>query len=476
MKEVMPKMLTARKKEFSDWFNQVLFLAEIIDKRYVVKGTAVWLSYGYEAMLRIKAIWDKIFKENGYKELYFPLLVPLEYAKQNDKWWKGFKEQAFWVRGGEKSEEEWILRPTGEPAMYPMFKLWIRTHNDLPIKIYETVSSFRYETKHTRPIIRDREILVWHEIHTVHATKEEADTEVEIHQKMWDELWKLLGIFPLKVKKPEWECFPGAVGAIEYYNLMPNGKAMENGSVNHLGQAYAKKFNIKFKDVDGKEKYVWQTCTGNGARLLAAVIGIHGDDRGLLLPPSIAPIQVVIVPIIMKGKEKEIVMKCEEVLSKVKNEFRVEFDKREYHPGYKYAEWEIKGVPIRIEIGPQEVKRKEVVVFRRDTLERETIKEEELKSFLRKTLDRIQKSMYEKAKEFLLNGIKEAESTEEMIKIIRHKQIAKVSWCGSGECWDEIKAKEEGIELFGTDLKEEKGKCIVCGKPSKEKGYVAKTY
>jgi len=476
-KEKLPEALPAKKDDFSKWYNIVLEAAGLLDKRYNVKGCFVWLNYGYEAMLNIKAKWDKEFKSNGYKEMYFPLLVPKEYAEINDAWWNGFKSQAFWVKGLDEPEATHILRPTGEPAMYPMFNLWIRSYNDLPLRIYETVSSFRYETGHTRPIIRDREITVWYEIHTCHTTREESEQEIIKHMEMIDKVWEACALVPLKVNKPEWECFPGAVGAVEYYSLMPNGKAMENGSFNNLGQAYAKKFDIKFRDKDEKEKYVWMTCTGNGARILAAFVGEHGDDKGLVIPPEIAPVHAVIVPIYNQETKDEVVKHSQKLFEKLKKDFRMEIDLREIRPGAKFYDWELKGVPLRVEVGPKDIKEKSVVLVRRDNGKKEKVKETDLDKEIKKLLDDIQKSMYENAKKNFTSRIIDAKSKDEIKKAIDAKKTAKIYWCKSGECWDEIKAIMEGIEMFGTDLKPAKeGKCAVCGKSTTTIGYVANTY
>jgi len=194
----LPEQLNAKKSNFPEWMSQVLALTKIIDNRYNIKSMFVWMPYGYDMMLRIKACWDKLFKEEGIKEMYFPLMVPVEYAEQNDLWWKGFKEEGFWA--GSRNKQEFILRPTGEPAMYPMFSLWIRGYNDLPLRIYETVFSYRYETKQTRPLIRDREIGPWYEIHTVHATREEAEKEIDLARKMNDKVWDFIAIKPLLVR------------------------------------------------------------------------------------------------------------------------------------------------------------------------------------------------------------------------------------------------------------------------------------
>ena len=466
-----------KEEDLSKWYNQVLQVSELIDKRYIVKGCYVWLPYGYKAIMKIKKIWDKLFQEAGIQETYFPLLVPVEYAKQNDQWFNGFKEEAFWVKGYNKEKADYILRPTGEPAMYPMFALWTRTKNDLPIRIYETVSSFRHETKHTIPLIRDREITVWHEIHTVHATKEEAEKEVELHIKLNNQIWENLCLEPLRVKKPQWECFPGAVGAIEYYSIIPNGKAMENGSLNNLGQAYAKKFNIKFKDEQGKENYAWQVCTGNGARLLAALILIHGDDKGLIMPPKIAPIQVVLTPIFNKDNKNKVLKKADELNELLKKEnIRAHLDNREIPVGKKFYNWEIKGIPIRIELGLKEIENNKITLANRLTSEKTQIKEDNLIKEISIMLDSIHNSLYENCKRLNKKLTKEALSLKEVENIIKDKKMAKVSWCGSNKCWNKIKKITDGIELFGTDLKQSKGKCIICKENSNEIGYVANTY
>lgn len=477
-KEGETKGLTVKKSDFSEWYGQVLQLANIMDKRYEVKGCNVWLNYGYEIMLRIKAYWDMMFRESGIKEMYFPLLVPEKYCEKNPSWWEGFKNQAYWVNiPGE--EEKYILRPTGEPAMYPMFSLWIRSHNDLPFRIYETVSSFRYETKHTRPMIRDREITVWHEIHTAHATKKEADREMKEHIRLYDFIWKKCALAPLRVNKPEWEIFPGAVGAVEYYNLMPGGRTMENGSVNNLGQAYAKKFNIKFRDKDEKEKYAWMLCTGNGARLLAAIIAVHGDDRGFIMPPEVAPIEVVIIPIYKNETKKAVVKKCSDLLKKLRAEgFRTELDLRGgITPGEKFYDWEMKGVPIRLELGPRDMKSKSVVLVRRDTGRKQPVRESALPKTIKNTLSQMQAGMLKKSQRELDEAIQPAKTVQDMKNRFVEGKIARVHWCGSGKCWDLLKEIREGVELFGTDLKPApKGKCVMCGKPTATTGYVANTY
>jgi len=473
-KAELPEQLNARKKDFPEWLSQVLQLAGIIDNRYDVKSMFVWMPYGYEIMLRIKAFWDSEFKKNGIKEMYFPLLVPINYAEQNDSWWKGFKEQGFWA--GEKDKTEFILRPTGEPAMYPMFSLWIRGLADLPLRIYETVFSYRYETKQTRPLIRDREIGPWYEIHTAHSTKGQAEEEIMLHKKMNDIIWEKIAVQPLIVKKPKWEVFPGAEGALEYYTLMPNGKVLENGSLNNLGQAYAKKFNIKFIDKDGKEKYVWQTCTGNGERYLAAVLSIHGDDSGLIIPPNIAPTQIMIIPIFSEKNKKTIIKKAEEIKNKLKN-FRVDINLTEESIGSKFYDSELKGIPLRIELGEKEKKEKKLTLFFRNTKKKTSVKEKNLEKEIGGILEKIQKEMLEKSEKELKEAIKETSKIEDIKKLVSQGKIAKVYWCESGECYDKIIKLKEGLELFGSDIKEcTPGNCFICKKKTKNKAFVASSY
>jgi prolyl-tRNA synthetase len=476
-KKISSNQLTAKKKELSDWYSQVLFLADIVDDRYNSKGMAVWKPYGYKAMMNLKAIWDKLFQNEGIEECYFPLIVPIEYCEQNDSWWKGFKDEGFKVIAGSESKIQGVLRPTGEPALYPMYSKWVRSKSDLPIRLYETVSSFRYETKHTRPLVRSREITVWHEIHTAHATEEEANKEFELHMKLWDKMWDDMALPVFKVRKPRWECFPGAIGAIEYYTTTESAKVMENGSVNNLGQAYAKKFNIKFEDEEGNKKYVWQLCTGNGARLLGGAFMVHGDDKGLIMPPKIAPIKIVIIPIIFKGKEDLILQKSKEIYKKLSKKYDVRYDDRDKSSGEKYYDWEIKGVPIRIEIGPREIEKDQVVLVRRDTGKKKIVNNINLHKEISNTLDEIQKNLLKRATKMLNEQLTYTKSFKGIKENLKNNKISIVHWCNEEKCYDDISKISEGIEGFGTDIREnEEGTCIVCGKKTKTKLYVSKSY
>jgi prolyl-tRNA synthetase len=474
----LPKALNAKKKDLSEWYHQVLFFADILDIRYNLKGMNVWKSYGYATMLALKRKVDEIFQKNGCMEMYFPQIVPVEYCQQNPEWWEGFKAEGFKVIAGEKNEVQGALRPTGEPAMYPMYALWIRSHNDLPFRGYETVSSFRYETAHTRPLIRDREITVWHELHTCHASQQEAVDEAHKHIDYYKELWKFAANTPLIVEKPAWELFPGAVGGIEFYNITPNGKAMENGSINILGQAYAKKFKITYKDKEGKEQHVWQVCTGNGARLLAGLIIQHGDDKGLILPPSIAPYQAVIVPIFNEKQRQEILHKANDIKEMLeKAGIRVHLDDRDASAGSKFYDWEIKGVPLRIELGPKDVENNHAIIVDRMTGKKHTTSYPDILKFAQESLKTMHAQLLAKSEEELHERIAFADSLKKMAEVLDHGKCAKVHWCKDGKCYDEIKTVREGAEIFGSEYYEKKkGKCVVCDKETDNLAYCAKTY
>lgn len=475
-KELPKELAVSKTEDFPVWYNRIIQLADLIEKRYNVAGMFVWKPYGFKIMDNIKKLWDTLFEESGIEETYFPLIVPLEYAQMNRSWFDGFEEEVFWVKGRGEGEPTHILRPTGEPAMYPIFAMWIRSYKDLPLRIYETVSSFRYETKHTRPLIRDREITFWYEIHTAHTTKEESEAELKEHIRINELIWQALAIPSIKVEKPQWEVFPGAVGAIEYYNIMPNGRMLENGSCNNLGQAYAKKFEVTFVDENNQDQYVWQTCTGNGARYLVAAIALHGDDKGLILPPRIAPIQVVIIPI-FKNKLEDVLPTCEEIAAKLRKEnISVKIDTDDKTPGEKFYIWEIKGVPLRLEIGPKEVAEKFATAVRRDASKRQKVEMKDIALKVGVLLEQVQNNLYLKVQKFYDDITIETDKFTEMKEKINEGKVAIVYWCRSEECADEI-GRLEGVEIVGIIPEEpSRGDCIICGKPTGEKTYIARTY
>jgi prolyl-tRNA synthetase len=462
------------RENFIEWYNSLLSLADIADKSYPVKGTFVWMPYGLKIIKKIVSLLDSEFARYGIDEVLFPLFVTLDAAKQNDKWFESFENEGFFVEN-----KELLLRPTGEPAMYPIFKLWIKK-GMLPIRIYETVSSYRNESKTTHTLIRDREISFWHEIHTVHKTREESIEEANKHFDIYNYVWKeLMNITPIAVIKPKYELFAGAESAFEFYTILPDGKLLENGSVNNLGQAYAKKFDLQYTDDKGNQNYVWQVCTGNGARFLAAVMAVHGDDKGLVLPPKIAPISVVIIPIIKTGTE-QVVMNDAKALANLLSESGINFylDDSKVTAGEKFNIWEIKGVPIRIELGEKEVNEGQYTLVRRDLNKKSKVEKARLVETIRSLLAKeIPETLMFKSIETYKSKIVGADNMEKANSLINEGKVIKTNWCEGEECFDAIVALGPGIEAIGTIAGEEKeGKCISCGKTTRKLTLIGKTY
>jgi prolyl-tRNA synthetase len=377
-------------------------------------------------------------------------------------------------------EERLVLRSTGEPAMYPIFNLWIK-QGKLPIRVYETVSSFRNEGRTTHTMIRDREITYWYEIHTVHKSKDECEEEVRKHIQFHDFLWReVLCIPPIKVRRPPFDVFPGAEYSVEHFTILPDGRLLENGSVNNLGQAYARKFNLEYIDEKGTKNYCWQVCTGNGARYLVAAFLVHGDERGLVLPPKIAPFQVIIIPIYKKSNKDEIVDKARKVNHFLSNNgIRSSIDERdEITVGEKFYLSEIKGIPLRIELGSRELKSDNLTVFRRDTKTKIEVNTSEILAAISSLLNKnVPVSMYQKAENFYRLKTKYFDEIEEVLRWIKNSNVAKVSWCGDKKCHEGLSSLEQGIESIGT-LEDEhlSSRCIMCGKKTENLTLIGRTY
>jgi len=476
--------ITVKKSEnFSEWYTQVIQKAELADIRYNVKGFLVHKPWATKMIKLMNSIIEKELEERGHQPFFFPSVIPESFLKK-EKEHAEFSAEVFWItEAGEehkKLEEKLALRPTSETVIYSMFSLWIRSWRDLPMKTYQTCQVWRYES-YTRPFIRGREFY-WIEAHNAFATKEEAEKQVEEDMKITRKtLYEKFCIPFIFFKRPEHDKFKGAVNTFAADTIMPDGKVLQLPSTHFLGQNFSKAFDVKFVDKDKKEKYVWQTCYGPAAwRILAAVIAIHGDDKGLIIPPAIAPYQVVIVPIYYKKNEKEKVFKKAVELEKSLG-VRSYADLREdYTPGWKFNYWELMGVPIRIEIGPKDLKKKQVVVVRRDEKKKEVVKEKDLKKKVEFLLKDIEDNLRKKADKFFSEYLSEAKNFEELRKILEEKGgLVKIEWCGNVECANEIKARTNGGTIRGTIFgKEEKakGNCIFCGKKAKQVVYVAKQY
>jgi len=468
--------------EFSEWFHNILEEAEIIDTRYPVKGMHVWLPQGFKIRKHTLNILREIL-DNDHEEVQFPLLIPEDELAKEAIHVKGFEEEVYWVTHGGLTElnKKLALRPTSETAMYPMFSLWVRNHSDLPMKYYQIVNTFRYETKHTRPLIRVREITTFKEAHTVHATADETEQQVQEAVKIYKKFFDMLGIPYTVSKRPEWDKFPGAEYTVAFDTIMPDGKTLQIGTVHNLGQTFAKTFDIKYETATGEHEYVYQTCYGLSDRVIASVIGIHGDKAGLCMPPDIAPYQVVIVPIIFKKGGEEVLEFCRNLDKKLKNEadLRVYFDDRDIRAGKKYYEWEMRGVPLRIEVGPRDLQNKKAVIYRRDTQEKEIIDYDPLtiSETTFEILGDISLTMKDKAWEIFEKNIRSVDSIEEAAsEMSKAGGIITFDWCGDQDCGKDIEEKVR-VDILGVQETDEGNRtCINCKKPSKHRTLIAKTY
>ena len=475
--------ITVKKSEnFSEWYTQAVLKSELADYA-PMKGCIIFREYSYAIWEKIQQIFDKRIKEIGHKNAYFPVFIPESLLRKEAEHFEGFVPECAWVTigGNTQLEERLAVRPTSETIIYAMYAKWVRSWRDLPIKLNQWCNIVRWETKATKPFIRTREFL-WQEGHTAHATKEEADQEVmEILGIYKDLMENYLAIPVLTGRKSENEKFAGALYTTTLEALMPDGKALQMGTSHNLGQNFAKVFDIKYIGPDEKEHYVWQTSWGISTRLIGAIVMVHGDDRGLIIPPKIAPIQVVVIPIFYKEVEREAILKkAKEIFEKLKNNgiSTVLDDRSEYTPGWKFHHWELKGVPLRIEIGPKDLEKKQVTLARRDTFERTTAKEEEVVQAVRKMLEEIQANLYRRAKEFLESHITTVKNYEEFKEALKNKGgFIKACWCSSSTCEEKIK-EETGatIRLIPFEKEEPFSNCVYCGKEAKEVVYFAKAY
>jgi prolyl-tRNA synthetase len=477
--------ITVKKSEnFSEWYSQVLMKAELVDVRYNVQGFVVHRPWLMRIIKAIYRFFEEELEKTGHEPVLFPLVIPEENFEREKEHVEGFKPEVFWVTeaGDEKLERRLALRPTSETAFYYMYSFWIQSWRDLPLKLYQSVSVYRNESN-TRPLIRGREFL-WIEAHCAFATHEEALRQVrEDMENSRKVIWEKLGIPFLFLRRPPWDKFAGAEDTYAADTLMPDGRVLQISSTHDLGQRFAKAFNVMFLDRDGQRKYVWQTCYGPGIwRIAAALIAIHGDDKGLVLPFSVAPIQVVIIPIYYKDVDKERVLgkarRVEEVLRSAGYRARVD-DREGYTPGWKFNDWELRGVPLRAEIGVREVEGGVVTLCRRDTGERIVVRDEELVERVRELEEAILENLKARAKKFFEESIVEARSREEVARALESGKIVKMPFCGREECAMDLKEATNGGKVRGTEIdfvEGDYGTCAWCGGKARQIVYVAKSY
>ena len=473
--EFEKKEITKKSEDFSRWYTSVILKAELADYA-PVKGCMVIRPYGYALWEGVQKYLDKAIKDSGVQNAYFPLFIPYSFLEKEKEHVKGFSPQLAVVThgGGKKLEEPLVVRPTSETIMYSMFAKWIHSHRDLPLKINQWCNVVRWEMR-TYLFLRTMEFL-WQEGHTAHATAEETQEEVLLRFKMSrDFVEGVLAIPTVTGRKSDAEKFAGAEATYTVEALMPDGKALQCGTSHNLGQNFAKVFGIQFQDEKGQLRYVHQTswCLST-TRIIGALIMAHGDDNGLVLPPKIAPIQVVVVPI--DSTDEEQLRYAKDVAAE--SHF-AHIDSRPQHtPGYKYNEWELKGVPLRIEIGKREVEEGVVTLVRRDTGEKVKCQMSNAKTEVEKTLEEIQKSLYQKAQKFLEEHTREAGDYEEFKKIMNGSRgFIKAFWCGSAECEQKIKEETKAtIRVIPFESEKASGNCILCGQPATSKTLFAQSY
>ena len=491
----MGKKITPRNVDYSKWYNDIISEAGLAESSDV-RGCMVIKPYGFAIWELMKSQLDIMFKETGHENAYFPLFVPKSLFEAEEKNAEGFAKECavvthyrlkndsnnkgkLVVDPDSKLEEELIVRPTSEAIIWKTYKRWIQSYRDLPILINQWANVVRWEMR-TRLFLRTAEFL-WQEGHTAHATKEEALKETKLINNIYSEFAEKYMAMPvIQGSKSESERFAGAEETLCIEALMQDGKALQAGTSHFLGQNFAKAFDVKFADRDGQLNYVWATSWGVSSRLMGALIMTHSDDRGLVLPPKLAPHQVIFVPIY---KNEEQLNSITQVVEDLRNQFNErgissKFDNRDTkRPGEKFAQHEIQGVPVRITIGPKDLEKKSIEIFRRDTLEKQFIKIEESLDFVSKLLDEIQKNLFDKAKNFRDNNITEVENFEDFKITLENKGgFISAHWDGTDETENKIKDLTKATIRCIPEENNIPGKCVFSGNPSSQRVLFAKAY
>ncbi|OYT32795.1 proline--tRNA ligase [Candidatus Woesearchaeota archaeon ex4484_78] len=473
--------ITAKKKEnFSEWYTQVIQKAELADYTDV-SGCIVFRPRSYAIWEKVQKWFDKEIKKLGVKNAYFPLFIPKRLLEKETEHVEGFTPEVAWVtQAGESKLNEWLaVRPTSETIMYNSYKKWIRSHRDLPLRLNQWCNVVRWEFKNPVPFIRTREFL-WQEGHTAFATKKEAEKEVKeilnLYKQVYEELYAVPAIIGRKSEK---EKFAGAEYTTSVETFVPSGKAVQAATSHFLGQNFSKAFDISFLDKEGQKRFVYQNSWGMSTRTIGVMIMMHGDDKGLIIPPRVAPLHVMIVPILFEKTKDKVITAAKKLYKDLQgDEFTVEIDLREgYTSGWKFNEWELKGVPIRIEIGPKDIEKKQAVLVRRDTGEKEVVKINKVRKRIPKLLEEIQENLFNQAKKFLKNNTKKADNWLDFEKAVKEKKLVYAPWCNATKCEEKIKEKT-GAKVLNIPFKHvrPKGKCIFCNNPAKVMAYFAKSY
>jgi len=491
----MGKKLTTREEDYSKWYNELVVKADLAENSGV-RGCMVIKPYGFAIWEKMQAGLDKMFKETGHENAYFPLFIPKSYLSKEASHVEGFAKECavvthYRLKNGEegegiivdpeaKLEEELIVRPTSETIIWDTFRRWVQSYRDLPLLINQWANVVRWEMR-TRLFLRTAEFL-WQEGHTAHATEKEAIEEAEQMMNVYADFAEdHMAVPVIRGLKTESERFAGAIETYCIEALMQDGKALQAGTSHFLGQNFAKAFDVKFANKEGQKEYVWATSWGVSTRLMGALVMTHSDDNGLVLPPKLAPIQVVIVPIYKGLDQLDIIAeKVEPLVTELRAKgISVKFDKRDTHkPGFKFNEYELKGVPVRLAIGQRDLENGTYEIARRDTLQKETVPADEVIAKIEFLMEDIQRTIYKKAFDYREDHITKVDSYAEFKKVLEEKGgFISAHWDGTMQTEDRIKEETKAtIRCIPIDVMEEGGSCMVTGKPSPHRVLFAKAY
>lgn len=473
------KGITVKKlQDMPEWYNQVILKAELADYS-PIRGCMIIRPYGYAIWEKLQQYFDSRIQMHQVQNAYFPLFVPESFFTREAKHAQGFAPEVAWIEKKEnETGERLAIRPTSETIMYDAYSRWIRSWRDLPLRINQWANVVRWEISDVKLFLRTREFL-WQEGHCVYESQEECDKETRLFLEEYAKLCEeQLAIPVLKGVKTEKEKFAGADKTYAIEGLMPDGKGLQLGTSHNLGQNFAHAFNIKFIGKDEKEHIPWQNSWGISTRLIGGLVMMHGDDKGLVLPPNVAPLQVVIVPIIFDASKKEVLKVCQDVSKTLSIRHRLD-DREEYSSGWKFNEWEKNGVPLRIEIGPKDVEKKTAVFVRRDTGDKRFVAIKDVQHEVILELDRIQRNLFDKAKKFLDSHITKVTSWSDFMTPIKRGNMVLANHCGSVECEQKIKEETIGVTTRVIPLENMKAfdkSCIKCGNKSMYQVYFARNY
>jgi len=470
--ETKAEGVTARKSEdFDEWYTQVLIRSEVADYS-PVSGCMVFRPLGYSIWEEIQKATDSRFKEAGIQNVYFPLFIPERLLKKEAEHVEGFSPEVAWVThaGNSALEERLAIRPTSESIMYEVISRWVRSWRDLPLRLNQWNNVVRWEFRHPTPFLRTREFL-WNEGHSAFATKKEAESErdqiLSIYRTVTEEYMALPGYVG---RKTDAEKFAGAEETYSIEHLLPDGKAIQGPDFHFDGQKFSKAFDIKFVDEEGENQFAWQNTWAITTREIGVMLAVHSDDKGVVIPPKLAPVQVVVVPIVNEESKKVVLEESQKVAKRLSSRFRTKLDDRDHlTPGRKFNEWELKGVPLRVEIGPRDLKAGQAVLVRRDTGKKRVVKADSIESEAGKDLDEMQENLLSHAAEALRRGTSEASTIEQLKEVIAAQGgIVKIPWCGRKACEDRLRSEAGGKILnIPLDQKVTHGKCASCGEPAK---------